>query len=428
MAEAAPTTVGPGTIVRLKVENIKRLEMVEVEPDGSLVIVSGKNDQGKSSVLDSIRFALGGPKAMSDTPEVVREGEIAGRVMVEFEDLVVLRTMTDGKQAVKLTWKSGAQKGTPQALLDSFLTALSFNPLEFAKLDAKKQRETLIGLVDLGIDPDEIDQQHAAAYALRTTVNGEVTRLTQVLATSPSIPSETPDEPVSASAIVEQMETAQAQAAAAVAARAAIETRQTTISTITARVAQMKQQLAEAERLLGQHEGALAADEAAIADLPVPADVAPLREQLAQVDEINAAVRAKQARAEQRAALEAEKLKSKNLTDELARLMQVKTDALAAADMPIDGLSFTADGVTFNGIPLSQTSESGRVKVSAAIQMALNPGCKVMLIDNGNALDEDNLAVLREMAEANGHQIWMTWVGQHDESAVVISEGKALTK
>ena len=50
------------TIVTLEAENIKRLKAVEITPEGNLVVVGGKNAQGKSSVMDSIAYALGGKK------------------------------------------------------------------------------------------------------------------------------------------------------------------------------------------------------------------------------------------------------------------------------------------------------------------------------------------------------------------------------
>ena len=45
-------------IVKLTAENFKRLEAVEITPDGNTVLISGRNGQGKSSVLDSILAAL----------------------------------------------------------------------------------------------------------------------------------------------------------------------------------------------------------------------------------------------------------------------------------------------------------------------------------------------------------------------------------
>ena len=47
-------------IVSLQAENFKRLKAVEIKPDGSTVVITGKNAQGKSSILDSIFAAVGG--------------------------------------------------------------------------------------------------------------------------------------------------------------------------------------------------------------------------------------------------------------------------------------------------------------------------------------------------------------------------------
>jgi hypothetical protein len=56
--------------------------------------------------------------------------------------------------------------------------------------------------------------------------------------------------------------------------------------------------------------------------------------------------------------------------------------------------------------------------------MALNPSIRVMLIDNGNALDADNLTVLEQMAAENDYQIWMTWVGDSERAQLVIEDGE----
>jgi hypothetical protein len=416
----------PGTIVRLEVDNIKRLRAVRIEPDGSLIIVSGKNDQGKSSVLDAIRFGLGGPAAMKDTPNVVRNGEVAGKVVIEFDDLVLTRTMTDGKHALKLNSKSGKAHKSPQAMLDQFLTSLTFDPLKFAQLDAKKQRSTLIGLVDLGFDPDDIDGQIQTAYDLRTETNRKVSEMQGAISSAPVIPDDTPDEEIAAADLLAEMDAARTQNGQREQLAESIGTREVTVTNLRGRIAQIQQQLDEAKDLVARHEAALSSDMKRLDDMPAPIDLEPLRERVAGVDTINGHVRNKLRLKTMREQLEKTQLKSKGYTTEIDALNQKKTDALAAAKMPIEGLSFTADGVTYKGDPLSQVSESGRTKVSAAIQMALNPGCKIMLIDNGNALDEDNLAVLESMAQEHGHQIWMTWVGTSDASSVVISDGEVV--
>ena len=46
-------------IVELIAENFKKLKMVRISPEGNTVIITGKNAQGKTSVLDSFFAALG---------------------------------------------------------------------------------------------------------------------------------------------------------------------------------------------------------------------------------------------------------------------------------------------------------------------------------------------------------------------------------
>lgn len=55
-------------IVKLTAENIKRLKAVEITPTGALVEVTGKNGQGKSSVLDAIWWALAGAEHIQTVP------------------------------------------------------------------------------------------------------------------------------------------------------------------------------------------------------------------------------------------------------------------------------------------------------------------------------------------------------------------------
>lgn len=51
------------TINKLEIENVKRIKAVKIEPSASgLTVIGGNNNQGKTSVLDSIAWALGGNK------------------------------------------------------------------------------------------------------------------------------------------------------------------------------------------------------------------------------------------------------------------------------------------------------------------------------------------------------------------------------
>ena len=67
-------------IIELRAENVKKLTVVQVHPDGSLVVISGKNGAGKTSLIDSISMALGGKDLVCAKP--LRKGAKRGQTRV----------------------------------------------------------------------------------------------------------------------------------------------------------------------------------------------------------------------------------------------------------------------------------------------------------------------------------------------------------
>jgi hypothetical protein len=68
-------------IIALQSENVKRLKAVHIKPDGSMVVIRGDNGAGKSSVLDSIMYALGGTALCA--PQVIRNGQEHAEVTID---------------------------------------------------------------------------------------------------------------------------------------------------------------------------------------------------------------------------------------------------------------------------------------------------------------------------------------------------------
>lgn len=161
------------TILKLTSENCKRLSVVEITPQGNLVVIGGQNGAGKSSVLDSIEFALGGdPSARMP----VRRGEEKARIVVDLGDIVVRRTFTAaGGTSLVVTDADGKKQSTPQAILDKLVGRLTFDPLAFAREKPKSQAEILRGLV--GLDFTAHDAEHDKLFNDRTAVNREAKSL-----------------------------------------------------------------------------------------------------------------------------------------------------------------------------------------------------------------------------------------------------------
>jgi hypothetical protein len=114
-----------------------------------------------------------------------------------------------------------------------------------------------------------------------------------------------------------------------------------------------------------------------------------------------------------------------HLTGEIESIDQRKAGLLAEAQMPIEGLAVDVEGVTYQGVPLEQASQSQRIRVGVAISAALSPSLRLALVRQGNDLDDASLAVLREEAERLDLQVLLErWVRSEDGAVVVIEAGR----
>ena len=111
-------------INRLEIENVKRIKAVKVTPkESGLTIIGGNNNQGKTSVLDAIAWALGGDRYRPS--EAQREGSVIPPQLhiVMNNGLVVERK---GKNSnLKVTDPTGTKAG--QQLLNEFISQLALD-------------------------------------------------------------------------------------------------------------------------------------------------------------------------------------------------------------------------------------------------------------------------------------------------------------
>lgn len=398
-------------VISLKAENVKRLKAIEItpDPDGNVVIISGRNGQGKTSVLDSIWYALAGGHAIPDQP--VREGERRAKVELDLGDFTVTREWKAGKSELTVMSKEGAKYGSPQKFLDEKLGALSFDPLAFANKAARDQRQLLLDIVNNdGLDLDEIDAKRAALFDQRTDINRRVRDTEGAITELPEIPEETPDEEISAAGIVAEREAFLAEQ------RRRIELASRIRFTHNA-IEELRAKLADEEQLLAELTDDLPTDELVAVDTAV---------QLAAIETTNGLVRVKQARATLTSDLVGYQGRVDELTASIAALDKTKQDAIESATLPIEGLAFDEEGVTYQGIPFKQSSGAEQLRVSLAMAMALNPTVRVIRVADGSLLDSTNMAVIAEMAAAQDFQIWLERVDETGTIGFTIEDGEVV--
>lgn len=423
----------PG-IIRLTVHNLLRIRAAEVTPDGSLVIVAGENDQGKSSLLNAIAIALSG-KELPIMP--IRQGAASGHVILETEDMIVTRKFSQsGGATLEVRDRDGAKVTSPQAKLDALVSRITFDPFGFTQMEPKQQLETVRQIA--GLDFTELDSEYATKYEERTGVNRQVRAQEGVLTGIRRDPS-APKEPVIVADLMRQLEEIQTFNAANAKRREAL-------GDLNDGVDQAEENLQFMERAAEQARAALAKAEQSVSDARdgvrqateqrdamktavaalTDQDAAPVAEQIKGAEAINQAIRENARWGTEHKNLVALQSKSGELTARLEEIQAEKQRRLEQAKLPVDGLTFDDSGLLYNSVPFDQAGTAVKIRTSIAIARSLNPGLPVMLIKDGSLLGANSLAIVKEEAETHGLQIWLEVVGDRDDATVVIEDGAVI--
>lgn len=408
-------------IIELKAENFKRLLAVEIKPGEGLVQITGRNGQGKSSILDAVFAAFGGGEAIPGKP--LRKGAAKAEIFVDVGDIRVTRRFTEKGTTLYVENKEGLRYTSPQAILDELVGKLTFDPMQFLRMRHCDQAATLREVA--GLDTDELDRRRVDLYGSRTVTNKRAKSAAAVAEAMPKY--EAPAEPVSTVVLARQHKAARDVNAATQAANNHLKLMQEARDQQVKAVEELDAKLRIAKVGLEQREARLEQAKSAAADR-TPIDLSAIEAEMEAAEETNAKVAANAKRAE--AIAEAKKLldEAAQMTKEIEKVEAAKAKILAETKMPIDGLGVEGgDTVTFKGIPLDQASSAEQIRVALAISAALNPRLRVVMIRDGSLLDDESLAEVAAWAEANEMQVLCERVANGDEAVgIVIEDGQVV--
>jgi len=425
----------PGRLVRLEAENVMKLNAVEIAlpEDDPITIVGGNNGQGKSSLLHCIAIALGGSAEMPAEP--IQIGKDEAKVVLTFEGITVKVKLVRGKEGkinryLVIESSDGAKYPSPQALLDALTGKLAFDPEEFGRLEGKKQLAAVQKY--LGLDFTKLDADRLRFYNDRTMLNRDLAQAKSKLAGMPAIFTDVPAAEVTSGDIVHEIN-------AAVNWNNTIGQLKQQALTLEGRHASARSEIASIESQIAQLQAARAAKVEALntiandltaakkrADEAQPKDVTALQSQLSEIENTNRKIRSNAERLAIGSAVAAQIKKVVDLEAQLADLDKSKADQIAAAEFPMEGISFGESGLLVEGVPFEQCNDAMRIAVSTAMGMALNPKLKLMLIKRGSLLDDNMLGIVRDLARQGGFQILLEKVGKGKDVRIVIEEGNAI--
>jgi len=415
-------------VIRLEAENVKRLRAVAFDPGKNAVIIGGANSSGKSSLIDSIFYALAGGRALPARP--IRDGEAQATIRVDLGGLTVERVIKANGTTLVVRNAEGDAMQSPQRILDRMVGALSFDPLDFVRADMKGKVKQLEGV--LGINVAALDAERKRVFDQRTEINREVVRLRAGIGAEPVVAPEARDT----EALLAELRTV--DAAADVVKAADLEAGRTRweanamavrVQEIEGEIAKLQLKLAETQLKLGRFHEVAAQRQQAAEDVRTRMSghrtAAEIQTEIRAASEVVRLRDAHVAWVASRAVLVQAEEASGVITAQLAAMDADREARVSAAvgNVGLAGLGLDERGVTWGGIPLAQCSSAEQLRVAVGLGFAANPQIRIVLLREGALLDDASLAAVIAMAEQADAQVWIEVVGDRGPGAVIIEDG-----
>ena len=406
-------------INKLEIENVKRVKAVQIEPTANgLTVVGGKNGQGKTSVLDSIAWALGGNSYKPSNPH--REGSVvAPMIRIQLDNgLIVERKGDNG--TLKVIDPSGKKAG--QNLLNSFVEQFAINLPKFMEMNSKDKTKALLNTVDgLGEKIYQLEQEELEIYNKRRTV-GQIRDQKKHYAEEQPFYKEVGNEIVSASELIKEQQEILARNGENQRKRDNLENLTAKQTLAINKKAELERQLLEINNELETLETDIETANKDVVDL-IDESTEELEQSIENIEEINRKVRANQDR--EKAEMDAEHyaLEYKDLSDEIDALREQKLDLLNGANLPLEGLSVDNGVITYKGQPWDNMSGSEQLIVATAIVRKINPQCEFVLVDKLEQMDLETLLDFANWLKDNKLQAIATRVSTGEECQIIIEDG-----
>lgn len=412
-------------ITALEAENVKRIKAVALTPAPTgLTLVGGNNNQGKTSVLDALAWALGGEKFRPNAAQ--RDGAVApAHLRVTLSNGVVVERK--GKNSsLTVTDPTGRRSG--QQLLNAFVEPLALDLPRFMEASDKEKADILLRIIGIGNELHLRDMEIKSIYDKRT-FTGQLAQQKKHFADELISYPDAPEQPLSASDLIRRQQDIlarngenqrlrqQAQELARQEQQCLDELKRTR-----ERIAELEKLREELDtkhtKLFNQRKNA----EKTVDQLQ-DESTAELEASIQSIEETNRKVRAnlEKARAEDEAKHYAEEYD--RLTEAIAQKRKERLALLNGADLPLPELSVEDGALTYKGKRWRDMSGSDQLRVAAAIVRRLNPDCGFVLLDKLEQMDMTTLEEFGHWLEAEGLQAIATRVSTGSECQIIIEDG-----
>ena len=405
-------------INKLEIENVKRVKAVKIEPSANgLTIIGGNNANGKTSVLDSIAWALGGNKHRPS--QAHREGSmVPPSLKVTLSNGLIVERK--GKNSdLKVVDPSGTKAG--QNLLDSFVNELAINLPKFMNSNNKEKADILLQIIGVGPQLLELEREENELYQERLAI-GRIAEQKEKYAKEQQAYNDVPDAPIDASELIKQQEVILAKNGENQRKRQRAEQIKQQSELEANQIAQLEQQLEALKQKHAQTQNDLIIANSDALDLQ-DQSTEELKNNLQNIEEINRKIRANLDKEKAEEDAKEYRTQYNSLSAKIDGVRQQKTDLLDNADLPLPGLSVNEGELIYNNQKWDNMSGSEQLRVSTAIVRKLKPDSAFILLDKLEQMDMTTLKDFGVWLEQEGLQAIATRVSTGEECQIIIEDG-----
>lgn len=456
-------------IKHLELLNFQVIEQFSADFNGTVYFVTGDNELGKSTLLKAIGALLTGER-----DEVLRNGASKGfaKMVVgdDGEEFDVSLSFTENNPRGTLTIK---QKSTGMAtnnvsMLQRIFGYQDFDAVEFSRWsETAEGRRKQIAVVKALMAPaireriEAIDNEVGGLKTERTGVNRDVktfdTLIAQIMERMEPGDVEKYATPINVTGLMEQQATNAQLIEKAKTVRAMLAQRSEQLSAIPEREKAIRKAHADAtvaaEKALQEAQAAyraamdaahdemekaleaLEAERKDYADRKTNAEQwlakyeennpekTNVAEQLAEAEAHNKKYSLVEQYKEKKNQFDAIKAKAEQMEARIDALAKERAELIANAKLPIEGLTFTDDGLELNGVPFvpGKVSDSQIMEIATKLIIASNPTVRVFRIARGESLGAKRLETIIEVAKRNGFQGFIEQV-QRGQTEMMVEE------
>lgn len=406
-------------IAALEAENVKRIKAVALTPSPTgLTIVGGNNNQGKTSVLDALAWALGGEKFRPTA--AVRDGALAPPHLKVILSNGVVVERRGKNSSLTVTDPTGQRSG--QQLLNAFVEPLALDLPRFMQASDKDKADTLLNIIGVGDALTGLDREIKALYDRRTVI-GQIGAQKRHAAEELTEYPDAPSEPVSAIELIQQQQEILLHNADNQRQRMKLAQLEEQEKQLGRRVQELSQELEMVEHQLTAVQQDVQDATKTVAQLQ-DESTAELEQSIRNVEEINRQVSANLAKSKAQDEAERYTQEYTALTEQIKAKRTARMDLLNGADLPLTGLSVEDGSLTYNGKHWQDMSGSDQLRVATAIVRRLNPDCGFVLLDKLEQMDLATLAEFGSWLQAEGLQAIATRVSTGGECQIIIEDGR----